>query len=520
MDIPVLIIGGGPTGLIASIALSRFGVPSLLVERHPASSTFPKGRALSLRTMEVLRRYGLAERVAAAGVPRTEGSHFFFGSSLTAPDHVRNGTTPDAERAPLSPALPAICSQDVLEPLLRAHAESLGPGTVRFGCEAVELAQDADGVTVRLADRDGHASVVRAAHVIGADGAAGFTRRAVGIGMSGDTALTRNLNILFEADLRAHVADRLSLVYTIASAELTGTFMTVDNARRWLFNLVRDPARPGQGEPADIVRRAAGVPGLAVEVVATQEWTAAALLADRYRDGRVFLAGDAVHPMTPYGGFGMNCAIQDADNLAWKLAAVHHGWAGPGLLNSYEAERRPVGADTVAESRRSLLATLDSTALVGGHDGDGDNGPRPTARPSDGLVLGYAYDRPGCAVVPDGTAPPGGADPIAVYRPTARPGHRLPHHWTGGDRLSTLDLVGTGFTLLTGPKGQAWHEAEAPGVPLRAHTVDDDVADALGIGAEGALLVRPDDQVAWRTGRLPADPAAELSEALAVILGS
>ncbi|MFI6908330.1 FAD-dependent monooxygenase [Nonomuraea sp. NPDC050394] len=502
----VLIVGGGPAGLCASIALSRFGVPSLLLERHPGASAFPKGRALSIRTMEVLRRYGLEDRVVAAGVPRQEGLHFFFGTSLTAPDHVRNSNLPDPARAALSPTFTTICSQDVLEPLLREHAESLGPGTIRFGCEVTGLEQDAAGVTVTLSGGD----TIRASYVIAADGAASFTRRALGIGMSGDAELSRNLNILFEADLREHVADRLSLVYTIASAELTGAFMTVDNRRRWLFNLVHDPARPAAGDLTDLVRRAAAVPDLDVNVLATQEWSAPALLADRYRMGRVFLAGDAAHPMTPYGGFGMNCAIQDADNLAWKLAAVVRGWAGPGLLDSYEAERRPVGADTVAESRRSLLASLDATLVL-----PGVTGPRPTSRPSDGLVLGYAYDRPGAAVVPDGSEPPALDDPVAVYRPTARPGHRLPHLWTGEERVSTLDLVGTGFTLLSGPETKAWHAAD---LPMRVHSVEAGVAGALGIGDDGALLVRPDDHVAWRCASPPADPAAALARALETVL--
>ncbi|MFI9550549.1 FAD-dependent monooxygenase [Nonomuraea endophytica] len=503
----VLIVGGGPAGLCASIALSRFGVPSVLVERHPVASAFPKGRALSIRTMEILRRYGLEDRVVAAGVPRQEGLHFFFGTSLSDPGHVRNSNLPDPARAALSPTFTTICSQDVLEPLLREHAESLGSGTIRFGREVTGLEQDESGVTATLAD----GGTIRAAYAIAADGAAGLVRERLGVGMSGEAELSRNLNILFEADLREHVADRFSLVYTIANAELTGTFMTVDNRRRWLFNLVHDPARPVSGDLVEVIRRAAGVPGLDVKVVATQEWSAAARLADRYRVGRIFLAGDAAHPMTPFGGFGMNCAIQDVDNLAWKLAAVLDGWAGPGLLGSYEAERRPVGADTVAESRRSLLATLDSTLVL-----PGVSGPRPTSRPSDGLVLGYAYDRPGAAVVPDGSPPPAVGDPIATYHPSARPGHRLPHLWT--DRVSTLDLVGCGLTLLYGPKGSAWHEAEPRGVPLSRHQVEDEVAGALGIGTDGALLVRPDDHVAWRSPRLPGDPSAAVADAVETVL--
>ncbi|MEV4748879.1 FAD-dependent monooxygenase [Streptosporangium sp. NPDC049248] len=520
MDVPVLIVGGGPVGLCASIALSGFGVPSLLVERHAATSAFPKGRALSIRTMEVLRRYGLEEAVLAAGVPREESLHFFFGTSLTCADHIRNSNLPDPARAAFSPAFTAVCSQDVLEPLLREHAESLGPGWVHFGQELIALEQDERGVTAWLRDADGQTSTLRTAYVIAADGAGSFVRRELGIAMSGDLALSRNLNILFEADLRPHLADRLSLIYTIANPALTGTFMTVDNRRRWLFNLVHDPARRAVDDLtprdcADLIHEAAAVPDLDIDVIATQEWTAAALLADRYRAGRVFLAGDAAHPMTPYGGFGMNCGIQDADNLAWKLAAVLQGWAGPELLDSYEAERRPVGADTVTQSRRSLLATLESTAVLSGVDG-----PRPCSRPSDGLVLGYAYDGPGAAVVPDGTSPPDLPDPVCAYRPSARPGHRLPHLWTRpeGREISTLDLVGTGFTLLTGPGGAPWRESVPQGVPLLVHVGDADIATACGIEADGAVLVRPDDHVAWRCPWLPDRPEQAVAQALATVL--
>jgi putative polyketide hydroxylase len=520
VDVPVLIVGGGPVGLCASIALSRFGVTSLLVERHTAASAFPKGRALSVRTMEVLRRYGLEEAVLAAGVPREESLHFFFGTSLTCTGHTRNGNLPDPGRAAFSPCFTAVCSQDVLEPLLREHAESLGPGWVHFGQELIALEQDDRGVTARLRDADGQTSTVRTAYVIAADGADSFVRRELGIAMSGDPALSRNLNILFEADLRPHVADRLSLIYTIANPALTGAFMTVDNRRRWLFNLVHDPGRrvvdglTSRG-CAELIREAAGLPDLDVDVIATQEWTAAALLADRYRDGRVFLVGDAAHPMTPYGGFGMNCGIQDADNLAWKLAAVLQGWAGPELLDSYEAERWPVGGATVAESHRSLLAMVESTAVLPGVDG-----PRPRPRPSDGLVLGYAYDGPGAAVIPDGTLPADLPDPVAVYRPSARPGHRAPHLWTrqDGHPISTLDLVGTGFTLLTGPDGAAWRESTPEGVPLLVHAGDAGIAAAYGIEADGAVLIRPDDHLAWRCPRLPDHPEQAVARALATVL--
>ncbi|GAA0385765.1 FAD-dependent oxidoreductase [Acrocarpospora corrugata] len=514
MDVPVIIAGGGPTGLCASIALSRLDVRSLLVERHPATSAFPKGRALSIRTMEILRRYGLEDHVTKAGLPRTESLHFYFGDALTSAEYIRRGNLPDPARAALSPTFTTVCSQDILEPLLREEAEAQACGELWFGHELVALSQDPTGVTAEIQGPDGTTRIIRAAYLIGADGAGSFVRRRLGITMDGDAELSRNLNILFDADLRPRVRDRLSLIYTIANPSLTGTFMAVDNQRRWLFNLIHDPARQGvdgltRDGCVEVVRRAAGLPDLELTVTGVQEWTAAALLARHYRDDRVFLAGDAAHPMTPYGGFGMNCGIQDADNLAWKLAWVLAGKAGTALLGSYEAERRPVGAATVAESRHSLLAALAASGV---------SGPRPQGRPSDGLVLGYTYDGPAAAVVPDGSAPPDISDAVAVYQPVARPGHRVPHAWLtdeDGRTVSTLDLTGPGFVLLTG-RPDAWRTATPPDVAV--HEIPERLAHAWGIEAGGAVLVRPDDHICWRSPGLPAG-AAPVGGALDLVLG-
>lgn len=484
----MVIVGGGPVGLCAAVAFGRAGVPFVLVERHSTLAPFPRGRAVSTRTMELFRRWGLAEDVLAAALPAEKNLAFFVGETLTASEFVRGAPVP----GPFSPVFTTLCAQEVLEPILRRHAERYAPGSLQFGTEVTRVVRDGDRVIAWLVDEAGRDRSVSGRYLIGADGGDSLVRGACGVPLDGPDTLCRNVNILFEADLRAAVADRLSLMYTVAG----GYFMAVDNDRRWLLNLVNPT---GSEDLADAVRAAVGLPDLEVRVLGYREWTARAQLARWYRAGPVFLAGDAAHPMTPYGGFGMNCGIQDVDNLVWKLAAVCGGWASERLLDTYELERRPVGHRSVMESQERLLDELNGVR-------------RP--RPSDGLALGYAYESP--VVIPDGTPPPEG-DPVADFVPTTRPGHRLPHVWLelGGRWVSTLDLVGPDFTLLVGPGGHAWLAAldrVRDGIPVRGLAIDP-VAE-LELPADGALLVRPDGHVAWRAATAGDGPAAVLAAVL------
>ncbi|MBO4210413.1 FAD-dependent monooxygenase, partial [Micromonospora echinofusca] len=403
-----------------------------------------------------------------------------------------------------SPTYTLLCSQDRLEPLLRTHAERLNPGRIHFGTALVDLAVDTDGVTAAVA-RDGQRERIRARYLVAADGAASGIRDRLGITMAGPRDVSHNLNVLFDADLGARVADRPCAVYTVSRPDLHGTFLAVDNRRRWLFNLVADGTDPGLDRLDDaacirLIRSAAGLPDLPVTLVERQVWRAAARVASRFRHGPVLLAGDAAHVTTPYGGFGMNCGIADADNLAWKLAAVHHGWAAPDLLDTYEPERRPVAQASARESHRRLCDAIDAHR----------HGTSPRGRPSEGLVLGYHYRS--AAVLDDGTTAPTG-DPVADYTPTARPGHRLPHTWLDPGRTrSTLDLVaGTGYTLLAAPGADVWAHSAASvarvtGLPLTCHALDAvlpppelaSYLDQCGLHDDGVLLVRPDGHVAWR----------------------
>jgi putative polyketide hydroxylase len=534
-QLPVLIVGSGPVGLTMSILLSRLGIRCLLVERHAAPSRHPRGRAISTRTMEVLRELGLEADVRAASLAaERDGLHYFFATTLTAADYRRIHGGLSQQRAQLSPTSAVVCPQVTLEPILRAHAEQLAPGHVRFNTELASFHQDAKGVTAHLVDRaNGASRTVRAAYLVAADGARSGTRGALGIALVGANGLSHNLSILFEADLKPWVEQRRSIIYFIDIPQARGYFLPVDG-RRWVFNLVVDAELRnndvGEQRCEHTIRTAIGQAPIPVQILEWQAWTARSEVAERFSAGRVLLAGDAAHIVTPYSAAGMNLGVQDAHNLAWKLAGVLSGWASPALLATYDAERRPIAEWTAEEDRRTIAAALGTAQAAASWEQWSRELTK--RRMNHGLVLGYRYESP--AVVPDGTPPPAVADPFAHYVPTARPGHRAPHVWleAGGQRVSTLDLFGTGFVLLTGVEGHAWASVARTaagwlGVPLAVRTVGQDTlsdhdgawATTYGVDEDGAVLVRPDGHVAWRCPHAPAQPEDALITTLQAVLG-
>ncbi|EHR62798.1 FAD-dependent monooxygenase [Saccharomonospora cyanea] len=514
LEVDVLIVGGGPVGLTASLECSRHGLTSLLVERHESTSIFPKARLVSTRTMELVRAWGLQDEVERLGLPREESLAVGVGSSLTAPDFHRE-VAPIVEDAPQSPTYTYICAQDKFEVVLKRTAESMPGADVRFATTMTSLTQDSDGVSAVVESAAG-TFTVRAAYAVAADGARSGVRQRLGIGVEGPPPLGHMISIMFDADLVPLLHDRMCALYFLRST-IPCAVEAVDNQRRWIVQTGYDPEEGGSAADftpefcVHLVREAVGVPDLDVELVGIMPWLQQAVTAERFRDGRIFLAGDAAHVSTPQGGFGMNCGIQDAHNLVWKLAAVLKGLAGEGLLDTYSAERHPVGQRTVAESLDNALITFrmmegeltmkEAIALQAGR------------RRSEGLVLGFHYES--AAVVPDGTRPPEPDDPYRTYVATARPGHRAPHVVVSrnGTNMSTLDLMGTGFTLFT-PDGSGWAKAaEEAGTRTGVHVVPIEVspraggnvavtaprwAEVYGVSPTGAVLVRPDGHVAWR----------------------
>ena len=541
-ETPVLIVGGGPVGLSASIFLSDLGVPSLLLERHPGTSIHPKARGINVRTMEIYRQHGVEAAVRAAGLPPDRARFIIWARTLAGEElerRIPGRARPEAVR--ISPIANCLCAQDDLEPVLRRHAESLAPATLRFGVDVVALAQDEAGVTATVRDAGGERQV-RARYAIAADGAHSRVRDALGIGMTGRAGLYRSINLLLRADLTPWVADRPAALYFIEQPGLRGTFLTINGRNRWGFlinNLPMDVDVDAYTRErcADVVRQAAGVPDLGVEILGIAPWTAAAQVAERYRAGRIFLAGDAAHHMPPTGGFGMNTGVQDVHNLAWKLAAVLQGWGAPALLDTYEGERLRLGR-TITEQSLANAASMgrvgpDAVAVAALPTQAPGNRARPEFLNEVGMIFGASYAS--AAIVPDGTPPVEVADPVTEYVPTARPGGRAPHVWLqrNGSELSTIDLVGRRFTLLGGPGGAAWCEAARAaaaerGAPLDAIAVgvDGDLRDregawlaAYGVEPDGAVLVRPDGHVAWRRSGLARDCRAEMNAALGQVLG-
>jgi putative polyketide hydroxylase len=535
IDVPVLIVGGGPVGLTTSILLSRLGVASRLVERHPGTAFHPKARNINMRTMEVFRQCGVEDAVRAAGLAIERTVYLIWAESLAGREIERRVPRRSNTFGPaLSAVGPCLCAQDDLEPALRQYAESLAPGAIAFGTELAHFEQDAAGVTATVRGADGETRI-RAQYMVAADGARSRVRPALGIPLHGMREVYRSVNVLMKADLSPWVKDRPAAIYLIQQPGLRCTFLAINGVNRWgfLINLPVDASfEPYTPEHcAAVVRKAAGVPDLKVEILGIDPWVAASLVAERFRAGRVFIAGDAAHEMPPTGGFGLNTGVQDVHNLAWKLAAVLRGWARPELLDTYDAERQPWGQFVTDEALNSAIS-MGRGQQAGGASNNSPVLARPEFHSELGIIFGASYSSP--AVIPDGTDAPALDNPVAQYVPSARPGGRSPHVWLqrNGDRISTHDLIGMGFALFAGERGAPCRDAARAvsttlGVPMTAYTVgaDSDVGDpeeqwaaAYGVESDGAVLVRPDGHVAWRQRSGVADPARAIEGALRTML--
>jgi putative polyketide hydroxylase len=540
--VPVLIVGGSLVGLSTSLFLGRLGVPHLLVERHSDTSVHPRGRGNNVRTMELYRVAGIEPDIKQAAA-LLAGNHGILQTRTLVGDAgewLFKHIDPGGGLARFSPTGWCLCSQNDLEPVLLKGARALG-GDVRFSHELESFEQDADGVTAVVLDRGrDERFTVRADYLVAADGPRSPVRRRLGIGHSGPGDLFANVSVTFRSKLLADVVgDRRFICCYLTDPEADGALLPIDNKEHWVFHA---PWHPERGETLEEftedrlqrhIRRAVGVPDLDVEITGKASWRAAERVADRYCDGRVFLAGDSAHEMSPTGAFGSNTGIQDAHNLAWKLAAVLAGWAGPGLLATYETERRPVAVATSARaSARSVEHSHPGFAPAPGI-GEGKRGGILN------VVLGYRY--------PDGAVV--GADPGQDVVPedlrlTGEPGTRAPHLWLrrSGTRISTLDLYERVPVLLSDAGSSAgWHAAarrvaQETGIPLKPYrigaelTCDQDAAGpeaerpdwarAHGISTDGAVLVRPDGFVAWRAPGADPDPEGTLRTVLTAVLRS
>lgn len=530
LEVPVLIAGAGPVGLTSALALSRFGVRSLIVERHDRISPHPRARFINARSMEIFRQLGIETAVRALAVPDELASTVIWAPSLSAPEvrQVVIETLGPTSGEPLSPS-PGLCtSQDLLDPVLLKELEATGQSEVRFGCRLTGLEQDEAGVTVTCTGQDGATSKIRARYVVGADGPNSTVRELCGIAMHGPAALGNTVNIHFRADLSAALRGRPVNLAMILNPAQPGLLLNIDGRQRWTAQAIFQPSAGQAAEEFDedrcrqVVRAQVGLPDLEVTILGMAPWTSAARVADRLSEGRVFLAGDSAQEMPPAGGFGMNTGIQEAHNLAWKLAAVISGWAGAELLATYDEERLAL-ARWITEQ---ALLNLKSV----GRDENVTGGPpqvklgRPEFFRELGMVFGAAYES--AAVIPDGSQSPSVENPVTDYVASATPGHRAPHLWVevDGNRVSTLDLAGAGFALVeaasSGSRSAALDVvASNPRVPVRALAcADPALAMTYGLAPGGMVLIRPDGHIGWRAP-VGAD-AAEIVSALATILAS
>jgi 2,4-dichlorophenol 6-monooxygenase len=575
-DTDVIVIGSGPAGGAAALLLATYGVPTVLATKYGWTANTPRAHITNQRTMEVLRDLGVEDKALAAGTPPELMGDTVLCTSLTGPEIGRiaswgTGDRSASEYTAASPCHMIDLPQTYLEPILVSEAAARG-AKLRLDTEFLSFTQDDSGVTARFRDRvRGDEFTLRAKYLIGADGARSRVAEQAGLPIAGQTGKAGSMNITFTADLARYVAHRPSVLYWVMrpGAHLGGIGMGLVRMVRpwnewlltWGYDIAQPPPEVDAGEATRLVRDLVGDPSLDVEITSTSLWTVNHNYATEYRAGRVFCAGDAVHRHPPSNGLGSNTSVQDSYNLAWKLAMVLRGEAGEGLLDSYTAERAPVGKQIVDRanlSRDQFGPIFAALGIAGDTDADGitagletclaptAEGARKRRELEQAIELKhYEFNAHGVeldqryvsgAVLPDGVpAPVPDRDPELFHRPSTEPGAKLPHAWLVGPhgrRVSTLDLVGGGrWTVLTGLTGTPWRDAAAKagaelGLDLRTVRIGDPgVRDAYGdwsrlsgIDEDGCLLIRPDGYVAYRHPTQSPTPAPDLLKALRHLL--
>lgn len=527
---PVLIAGGGPTGLALASELGWRGISCLVVEQGDGSVDFPTTNLVNTRTCEHLRRWGLADRVRYdAGFPPDYPRNYVFvtrmnGYEVARFDHPANGD-PNS-RSPHSPEGRIWVSKPFFDPVLQKHVRSLPTVEVRYNTALESFRQDGKKVVADVVDtQSGQHAIIEADYLVGCDGGKSGVRHQLGIQLQGAFSQGMNVAVLFRSPLLSLSRHGPAVQYQIINTQVQGAVAAVDGRDLWRMNI--RGVRPEELESlnaAEVLRHALGE-NIPFELLSVRPWTGHCVVAERYRQERIFLAGDAAHLLWPAGGFGMNTGVGDSVDLGWKLAALLQGWGGPRLLDSYEPERRPIGMRNVNEAgemRAGFDSQISFSPLLEEESEEGKR-LREKAREailrtrakefqhdSAGIELGYRYDSsPIC--ISDGTPP--SPDDHAIYIPTTWPGARAPHVWLSDGR-SMLDLFGRGFTLLvlsskTADISAFTSAAEKVGLPLEVVSLDEPgIREAY---ERELVLVRPDGHVAWRGESVPVN-AAEIIE--------
>ena len=511
----VLIVGAGPTGLSLAIELGSRGISCLVVERNDRVGHAPRAKTTNVRTRTHLRRWGIADQLAAVSPFGVDyPSDVAFVTRLAGPPltTIRNASNCAPTRSPLYPEHGQWVPQYKLEEVLRGHAATLDAVEFRFSTELVDASQDDGHVSATLRDRHtGAEQHVVADFLVGADGARSAVRDLIGASMRGQYGLSRNYNIVFHAPglSDAHRHGPASMYWQV-NPDTPSLIGPMDRGDIWFFmpTRLKDDFAISDADAADLIRQATGI-DLDYAILRRDEWVASSLIADRYRAARVVLAGDACHLHPPFGGYGMNMGVSDAVDLGWKLAAIIQGWGGPLLLDSYEAERRPVHQQVIAEARANH-AILSNDFWQDGLEGASPEaetaraaiGRRIIAEKSRefhtlGTVLGLCYAS-SPIIVADGSCAGTSGRGEQGYIASSGPGCLAPHAWRADGR-SLYDLFGAGFTLLHHAGADfsaALAEADACGVPIAVVALEGD--DELELYPKLLTLIRPDQHVAWR----------------------
>ncbi|MET9587075.1 FAD-dependent monooxygenase [Streptomyces sp. NPDC006539] len=579
VETDVLIVGSGPAGSSAALALSTYGVPNIVVTRYASLAGTPRAHITNQRTMEVLRDLGVEDEVVAKATPQHLMGNTVFCTSLAGEELGRlrswgNEPLVQAEHELASPSRMCDMPQHLMEPVLADAAVARGT-SLRFETEYLSHVQDADAVTATVRDwLRGDTYEIRAKYLIGADGGRSRVAENAGLPTVGEMGVAGSINIVFEADLSKYTAHRPSTLYWVLAPGATvggigaGLVRCIRPWNQWLivwgYDLAAGTPDLTEEYALSVVRRLIGDDEIPVTITSSSAWTVNHLYAENYQDGRVLCAGDAVHRHPPSNGLGSNTSIQDAYNLAWKLKLVLDGTASPSLLDSYTAERAPIGKQVVERANKSIGETapvfeaLDGLspqtpdqlwANIAGRKDATEAAAKQRQQLREAITAkAYEFNAHGVemnqryasdAIVLDGTEDSGfDRDPELHYQPSTRPGAKLPHAWItrGREQLSTLDAAGRGrFTVFTGIGGDDWTRAattatETLGIELATVVIGpgQEYEDPYGdwarlreIADSGLLLVRPDHHIAFRLAHVSASGDAEalLTAALRQILG-
>ena len=572
----VLIVGSGPAGGAAALCLSTLQVPNIMITKYRWTANTPRAHITNQRAMEIFRDLGVENQVLADATPHELIGDTVFCTSIAGEEigRIRTwGTHParEADYQLASPCLICDIPQTYLEPILVKNATARGTQS-RFSTEYLSHVQDEDGVSTTVRHRlTGAVITIRSKYLIGADGARSLVAEHIGLPMEGAMDIAGSMNITFKADISRYVATRPSVLYWVIQPGSNvggigaGLVRMIRPWNEWLivwgYDISQPPPNVDAEKATEIVRNLLGIPGLDVEITGTSLWGNNEMYAAHLQRQRVFCAGDAVHRHPPSNGLGSNTSVQDSYNLAWKLAAVINGQAGPELLETYSAERAPVARQIVTRANQSSREFVQFFEVLGLMEAETEEEMRQQIEErkastergkakrealvkamelknyefnAHGVELGQFYES--AAIVSDGSVKPAPTrDPELYYQPSTVPGSRLPHVWVGdaSSKVSTLDLAPyTRFTLITGIAGEAWADAAAKvgkdlQVPLETVIIGPgreitdiyyDWARIREVDEDGVLLVRPDKHIGWRSMTLPADPEQALRSALTSLL--